>query len=78
MEPKISRRRRLAQLGLLDSDGAKALCDTAQAAWGRASKRATRVRFVWEGRAYSSSLSQFRMCVWDERGAPVACRWHNF
>ena len=48
-----------------------ALCDAAQLAWDRASRRARTVAFEWRGRRYRSEVTTFRMLVFSASGEPI-------
>jgi hypothetical protein len=57
----------------------KDICDAAQVAWDRSSRRARKVIFVWRGVRYFSILCFYQMEVYRSRdGLAVACRLHRW
>lgn len=51
------------------------LCSAAQAAWDQLGPRGAAAKFRWRGKTYVATRSQFRLCVDNANGEPVACRY---
>lgn len=46
-----------------------------QEAWVKLRPSQTEARFTWRGKRYVATHSSFRLCIDNEAGEPVACRY---